>query len=122
MTKIEQTVEALSLFNNLSFTKKQWDIILKGCGCPKSSHFWKALRENNLIREGLIYTLVDMDIHSYAVILEQYSALNTKAVMKTYKKKKFLKTVKERNTRIRSTVFYAVNGVLTTEPPTREDR
>lgn len=120
MTQIEQTVENLSLFNNLSFTKKQWDIILKGCGCPKSTHFWKALRENNLIREGLIYTLVDMDIHSYAVILEQYSALNTKAVMKTYKKKKFLKKVEERNTRIRSTVFYSVNGVLTTEPPTRE--
>ena len=54
MTNQEKVVERLSQFNNLSFTKKQWDIILKGCGCPKSSYFWAALRQDNLIKNNNI--------------------------------------------------------------------
>lgn len=71
MTNHLPIVEKLSQFNNMSFTKKQWKIILKGCGCPKSCHFWAALRENNLVFHSKMYTLIDMDIHSYAIILDQ---------------------------------------------------
>lgn len=110
-------VERLSQFNNISFTRKQWEIVLKGCGCPKSTHFWNALRQNNLIRYKRTYTLVDMDIHSYAIILDQYSYNNKTAVKKAYDKAKARKKVQERRDSFKGITLYMVGGVLTTEKP-----
>lgn len=123
MTNYQDVVERLSQFNNLSFTKKQWDIVLKGCGCPKSSHFWKALRQYNLVmdrrnRDCILYTLKDMDIHSFAIILDQYNTDNRANVMKTYKKAKARQRARERADSIKNTTFYMVGGMLTTEKPT----
>ena len=109
----EEIVEKLSQFNNLSFTRKQWDIILKGCGCPKSHHFWKALRDNNLIKSSKRYTLVDMDIHSYAVVLEQYNTNNRACVKKAYDKAKAREKVKQ----FKGVTLFMVGGILTTEKP-----
>lgn len=117
MTDQQPVVERLSQFNNMSFTKKQWDIILKGCGCPKSSHFWTALKQNNLVKYQRIYTLVDMDIHSYAIILDQYLTANRAYVKKSYDKAKARKKVQERNKAFKGITFYMVGGVLTTEKP-----
>lgn len=112
--------ENLSQFNNRSFTRKQWEIILKGCGCPKSSYFWTALRQNNLVKYNNIYTLVDMDIHSYAVILEQYSDMNRASVKKAYDKAKAKRRAQESIKRCSSVTFYMVGGVLTVEKPEKE--
>ena len=117
MTDQQPIVERLSQFNNMSFTKKQWEIILKGCGCPKSSYFWTALRQNNLVKYKRIYTLVDMDIHSYAIILDQYLTANRAYVKKSYDKAKARKKVQERNKAFKRITFYMVGGVLTTERP-----
>ena len=117
MTDQQPVVERLSQFNNMSFTKKQWDIIMKGCGCPKSSHFWTALKQNNLVKYKRIYTLVDMDIHSYAIILDQYLTANRAYVKKSYDKAKARKKVQERNKAFKGITFYMVGGVLTTERP-----
>lgn len=38
MVETKKVVESLSQFNNLILTKKQWDIIFKGCGMPKSAY------------------------------------------------------------------------------------
>ena len=75
MTNQEKVVERLSQFNNRSFTKKQWDIILAGCGCPKSSHFWTALKQNNIVKYTKLFTLVNIDNNSFADILHQYLIL-----------------------------------------------
>lgn len=120
MTQQEQVVERLSWFNNLSFTKKQWDIILKECGCPKSSHFWAALKRNNLVKYSKTYTLVDMDIHSYAIILEEYNTANRTAMKKTYDKAKAIKQARERRKSFKGITFYMVGGALTTEKPERD--
>lgn len=120
MTNHQEVVERLSQFNNMSFTKKQWEIILKGCGCPKSAHFWAALKQNNLIKDKKMYTLVEMDIHSYAIILDQYLAKNRECVNKSYRKAKARKQVQERSKSLRGTVFYMVGGALTTEIPERD--
>lgn len=120
MTKQEEAVERLSLFNNLSFTKKQWDTILRGCGCPKSSHFWTALRQNNLVKHNRTYTLVDMDIHSYAIILDQYLTANKEYVKKSYNKAKARKKAQERKESFKGITFYMIGGVLTTEKPERD--
>ena len=120
MTDQQPIVERLSQFNNMSFTKKQWDIILKGCGCPKSSLFWTALRQNNLVKYKRIYTLVDMDIHSYAIILDQYLTTNRTYVKKSYDKAKARKKAQERNKVFKGLTFYIVGGVLTTEKPERD--
>lgn len=120
VTDQQPIVERLSQFNNMSFTKKQWEIILKGCGCPKSSHFWTALRQNNLVKYKRIYTLVDMDIHSYAIILDQYCTANRASVKKSYDKAKARKKVQERNKEFKGITFYMVGGVLTTEKPERD--
>lgn len=120
MTDQQPIVERLSQFNNMSFTKKQWEIILKGCGCPKSSHFWTALRQNNLVKYKRIYTLVDMDIHSYAIILDQYCTANRASVKKSYDKAKERKKAQEKNKAFKGITFYMVGGVLTTEKPERD--
>lgn len=120
MTNQEETVEKLSLFNNKSFTKKQWDIVLKGCGCPKSALFWAILRQNNLIKDHNIYTLVDMDIHSYAIVLDQYNTKNKEYVKKSYYKAKLRKRAEERRNSFNGITFYMVGGVLTTEKPERD--
>lgn len=120
MTNQEGIVERLSLFNNMSFTKKQWDIILKGCGCPKSAHFWTALRENNLVKYSKIYTLKDMDIHSYAIILDQYCTANRASAKKSYDKAKAKKRAQERSNNFKGITLFMVGGALTTERPERD--
>lgn len=120
MTNHLPIVERLSQFNNMSFTKKQWEIILKGCGCPKSSHFWTALKQNNLVKYQRIYTLVDMDIHSYAIILDQYNTANRMSVKKSYDKAKARKQAQERRKSFTGITFYMVGGALTTEKPERD--
>lgn len=111
-------VERLSQFNNLSFTKKQWDIILKGCGCPKSSHFWGALRAHNLQRNQRLYTLLDIDSQSFDTIWTNYCKSNRASVKKNYFKVKAKKQVRER--KIVDITLYMVDGYLTTDKPTRE--
>lgn len=113
-------VERLSQFNNLSFTKKQWDIILKGCGCPKSTHFWAALRKKNLQRNYRIYTLIDIDSKSFSTIWEDYCISNRASVKKTYLKGKARKQVKERINKFQGITFYMIGGALTTERPERD--
>lgn len=120
MINHQDVVEKLSLFNNMSFTKKQWDVILKGCGCPKSSHFWAALKQNNLIKYKRIYTLVDMDIHSYAIILDQYNTANRASVKRAYDKAKAVERVQKRKEQFKRITFFMVDGALTTERPERD--
>lgn len=120
MINHQDVVEKLSLFNNMSFTRKQWDIILKGCSCPKSQYFWAALRQNNLVKNKRIYTLVDMDIHSYAIILDQYSTTNRASVKKAYYRAKAVQRVQKRKEQFKSITFFMVNGALTTEKPERD--
>lgn len=111
-------VEKLSQFNNLSFTKKQWDIILKGCGCPKSSHFWGALRTHNLQRNQRLYTLIDIDSKSLDTVWTDYCKSNRASVRKAYFKSKAKKQARERRTI--GITLYMVDGYLTTDKPTRE--
>lgn len=110
-------VEKLSQFNNLSFTKKQWEIILKGCGCPSSSHFWKSLRDNNLTKVQNKYSLSDVTIDSFAHVWNTYCMSNRSAVKKAYNKAKTLKKIEEQRKHPRKITFYEVNGYLTTEKP-----
>lgn len=117
MTNHQSVVEKLSQFNNMSFTKKQWDIILKGCGCPRSCHFWAALRANNLQRNQRLYTLIDIDSKSFDIIWADYCKSNRESVKKSYFKVKAKKQAKERKVSI---TLYMVDGYLTTDKPTRE--
>ncbi len=120
MTNHQSIVERLSQFNNISLTKKQWEIILKGCGCPISAHFWTALRQNNLVKHQRIYTLVDIDIHSYAIILDKYTTANRECVKRSYNKAKARKKAQERRNSFMGVTFYMVGGALTTEKPERD--
>lgn len=117
MTNTQDIVEKLSQFNNLSFTKKQWDIILKGCGCPKSPYFWNALRTHNLQRYQRIYTLIDIDNESFDTIWTNYCDLNRANSKKAYFK---TKAKNKARARIVDITLYMVDGYLTTEKPTRE--
>lgn len=76
MTDKEKMVERLSIFNHRSFTKKQWDIILEGCGCPKSAYFWNALKKNNLIKDTILYRLVGLNSETFGKIYEDYCKVN----------------------------------------------
>ena len=117
MTNQETIVEKLSQINNVSITKKQWDIVLKGCSCPKSTYFWAALRQNNLIKNNNIYTLVDIDYCSFLIIWEQYCINNRESVKRAYYKAKAKEKAKKRSTLFKGFTLYMINGTLTTEKP-----
>lgn len=114
-------VEKLSLFNNLSFTKKQWDIILKGCGCPKANHFWTALRNNNLIKEKRIYTLIDINNESFECIWEKYCGINKAGAKKSYEKKKAREKAEKRQKSLKNTTLYIINGCVTHINPIKDE-
>lgn len=120
MTNQEKVVERLSQFNNLSFTKKQWDIILAGCGCPKSSHFWTALKQNNMVKYTKLFTLVNIDNNSFADVLRQYLTVNRENVKKSYDKAKAKKKAQDKAKAVRAFTLYTVYGPLTTEKPERD--
>lgn len=115
MEKTINIIESLSLFNNLSFTKKQWDIILKGCGCPKSTHFWSALKQFCIVKEGKFFTLVDLNAEIFANVWHAYCKVNRESVNKCYRKKQV--RAKLASNPIKHTTFYNVNGVILTENP-----
>lgn len=119
MENKQDIIENLSQFNNLSFTKKQWEIILKGCNCPKSCHFWRALRDNNLQKVGKLFILTDITSKSFEIVWNTYCKLNRTGAKKTYDKKKARKKVEEVNRK--GTIFYLVNGYLTTNPAENYD-
>lgn len=120
MTDTKNIVESLSLFNNMSFTKKQWDIVLRGCGCPKSSHFWKALKQTNMTKNSTIYTLFDINNITFNNIWERYCISNRAGVKKSYDKAKAKEKAQESIKSLRGTTFYMIGGVLTTEHPNKE--
>lgn len=84
----------------------------------KSAHFWAALKQNNLVKYQRVYTLIDMDIHSYAIILDEYLTTNREYVKKSYNKAR--KQVQQREQSLKGTTFYMIGGVLTTEKPERD--
>lgn len=117
MAYSKDIVERLSLFNNMSFTKKQWDIILKGCGCPKSSHFWAALKIYNLQKDYRVFTLVDIDTESFDKVWALYCKSNRASVKKSYDKEKLRKKAEERRSTFKGVTLYCVGGYLTETRP-----
>lgn len=121
MTKSQkEIVDNLSLFNNRTNTKKQWDIIFKGCGCPKSTLFWNALKEKNLEKFKIAYTLFDINSTTFNDIWERYCVANRAQAKKYYNKAKAKAKAKEITKSIKGTTFYIVGGVVTTLKPERE--
>lgn len=109
MTKLEKVGEQLSLFNNLSFTKKQWDIILRGCGCPKAPYLWTALRQHHIVKEGKYFTMADMNATSYCRVYEEYCIYNRSNVSKHAAKVKARKKAES----LKGFTVYVINGVIT---------
>lgn len=95
MTDYQPIVERLSLFNNRSFTRKQWDIVFKGCGCPVHQFFWNALKKGNIIKDAWLYRLVDLDMDAYEKAYKEYLKLTREATKKTYAKKKAQRKARE---------------------------
>lgn len=115
MPDYKHIVENLSLFNNRTFTRKQWDLILKACGCPQSAQFWQALRTNNLERYKLAYTLVDLNEESFNKVIEEY----LEAARTSMRKSKAKAVAKAKARACKGVTLYMVDGVLTTERPNR---
>lgn len=120
MEKLTAIVEKLSLFNNITLTKKQWEITLKGCGCPKSTHLWTVLRKNNLQKNKLMYTLVNINEATFSSIYQEYTERNRAGAIKSYNKTKARAKARESINKNKGTTFYLVGGILTTEKPERE--
>lgn len=121
MTNHLNIVEKLSLFNNMSFTKKQWDIVLKGCGCPKSSHFWAALKTYNLQKNHRMFTLVDINAESFDKVWTLYCKSNRASVKKAYDKEKARKKAREKVGNLKDITLYLIGSYLTDIKPKRDE-
>lgn len=120
MTNHKEIVEKLSQFNNLSFTKKQWEIILKGCGCPKSSHFWTALRNLCMWRNAKLYYLADVDSKAFENVWNTYCEANKTYVKKSYNKAKRKAEARAKAEAVKGFVLYSNYGPLSLEKPEKE--
>lgn len=79
----------LVAFNGLMLTKRQWEIILKGCGCPKSHRFWRALRNRVLHRiQNSLYMLHISSVSEIEEAWDEYCIDNRLSVKAAYYKKK----------------------------------
>ena len=117
-TKIKRITESLSQFNNMSFSKKQWNIILKGCEAPKSTKFWLALRRICLQKNELQYMLIGISESTMREVWNLYCSMNRASTKKAYYKNKAKKKAQEQIKNFKRITFYMVEGVLTTEKPT----
>lgn len=98
---MKQIVENLALFNNRTFSKVEWQIIFKGCGLPKSSHLWKAFRNNCLFKYKTVYTLQGLNEELFNKVYNEYLEVNRKNCNKSYAKKKAREERNKRATLIR---------------------
>ena len=110
----QEISEKLAIFNNISLSKRQWDIILPACGCPKTSHFWTALRKLGFMRKEKhnCYTLIDMNLEALNNTWELYLTYNRYNVNKSHKKKVIRAAMKLKPVNI---TLYLINGALTDE-------
>lgn len=121
MANHQSIVEKLSQFNNMSFTKKQWELILIGCECPKSHHFWRSFRDtclfplNNDYKK--IYIMKDLNSESFSEIWDKYCTSNRAGAKKSYDKTKAFLKARERVNSLKGHTFYIIGGVVTTEKP-----
>ena len=76
-------------FNGLTFNKKQWETILKGCGAPKSFRFWSALRKSVMVKvQNNVYRLHITSMCEIEQAWNEYCTNNRASVKEVYYKKK----------------------------------
>lgn len=119
MKAISYNIEKLQLFQNITLSKQQWEVILKGCDFPKSTLLWTVLRESILVKLDSypLYTLISTTKEEIEKAVNKYKELNNQCVKAYYNKKKKEKEAKERSKSFRAFTLYMVGGVLTTEKP-----
>lgn len=122
MKAISYNIEKLQLFQNITLSKQQWEVILKGCDFPKSTLLWTVLRESILVKLDSypLYTLISTTKEEIEKAVNKYKELNNQCVKAYYNKKKKEKEAKERCKSFRAFTLYMVGGVLTTEKPSFE--
>lgn len=119
MKAISYNIEKLQLFQNITLSKQQWEVILKGCDFPKSTLLWTVLRESILVKLDSypLYTLISTTKEEIEKAINKYKELNNQCVKAHYNKKKKEKEAKERSKSFKAFTLYMVGGVLTTEKP-----
>lgn len=122
MKAISYNIEKLQLFQNITLSKQQWEVILKGCDFPKSTLLWTVLRESILVKLDSypLYTLISTTKEEIEKAINKYKELNNQCVKAYYNKKKKEKEAKERSKSFKAFTLYMVGGVLTTEKPSYE--
>lgn len=112
MRNITEIADKLSLFNNITMSLTQWNIVLKGCGCPNAGYLKQVLRERVLKKTTNGYTLTGINQESFAHIWEEYCTRNRASVQKVYDRAKAKAQAREACIRIAQTRFKTVDGVI----------
>lgn len=111
---MEQILKNLMLFNNTIASKAEWNIIFRGCGCPKNTYFWKSMRDNDLLhllRNGF-YTLRNVDPETFQNVWNEYCVNNRASVKRVYDKKKRLKKIEEYRNNAKPRKFISIGGCI----------
>lgn len=114
----QESISKLLQFNNCSFTKKQWNIILNGCNCPKSAAFWMIFKNNCEILDNNKYLLLNANEEKLQQIFQSYLEVSLSYTKKYQDKiKRKAKIEKWRNNYSHNT-HILINGVLCIESST----
>lgn len=118
---IKQLTANISLFSGEIVNISQLNIILIGCGFPKSQLLNKVFREyccTEFSKKNIEITNVSSE--KLQEVLKEYSKRNIESVNYYAKKKQAKLKAINSSTSIAATRFYIINGVLTTEKPEKE--
>ena len=124
MMDIKALTTKLQLFQNLTLTRPQWKVILKGCKFSKSEHLQTALIESILIKldNYPMYTLTTITRETVEKVISRYKEINCTYASAYYNKKRQEKAAKERSQSFKAFTLYMVGGVLTTEKPSFDQK
>lgn len=110
---MEQIMKNLMLFNGTIASSREWEIILRGCGCPKNQYFRKALREHALFMLKRNYYILDgIDADTFQKIWDDYCTNNRAGVKKAYDKKRRIERIAEYKKNEKPRKFTLINGCV----------
>lgn len=92
MTKLDEIIKSISLFNGETLTKKQWEVIIAGTGLPSIPYFWDSFQKFCLSkqRKDLYKLYINLSILEKTVMHYERIIVLSKELLELHRKKEAL--------------------------------
>lgn len=92
MTKLDEIIKSISLFNGEVLTKRQWEVIIAGTGLPTIPYFWDSFRKFCLSkqRKDSYKLYINLSILEKTVMHYERIIVISKELLELHRKKEAL--------------------------------